>query len=102
MIRRPPRSTLFPYTTLFRSTGPNLFVAIAQFLFPVGVVRNKLVNLGIFHLINKELPVWIGGQCRVACCLNARRHGVGVARPRRLDRKRKRLKSSHAKNSYAV
>src|SRR5256885_3508889 len=24
MIRRPPRSTLFPYTTLFRSTGPDL------------------------------------------------------------------------------
>src|SRR5258708_14574312 len=24
MIRRPPRSTLFPYTTLFRSNGPNL------------------------------------------------------------------------------
>src|SRR3712207_6998721 len=24
MIRRPPRSTLFPYTTLFRSSGPNL------------------------------------------------------------------------------
>ena len=26
MIRRPPRSTLFPYTTLFRSESPNLFV----------------------------------------------------------------------------
>src|SRR2546430_13388473 len=25
MIRRPPRSTLFPYTTLFRSTVPNIF-----------------------------------------------------------------------------
>src|SRR2546422_10358045 len=25
MIRRPPRSTLFPYTTLFRSTGDSLF-----------------------------------------------------------------------------
>src|SRR3712207_8089752 len=27
MIRRPPRSTLFPYTTLFRSTGLALFLA---------------------------------------------------------------------------
>src|SRR2546430_3243429 len=26
MIRRPPRSTLFPYTTLFRSVGLNLFL----------------------------------------------------------------------------
>src|SRR5258707_11940283 len=28
MIRRPPRSTLFPYTTLFRSTGFDLFVTV--------------------------------------------------------------------------
>src|SRR2546429_5857459 len=31
MIRRPPRSTLFPYTTLFRSIGPGLGVACADF-----------------------------------------------------------------------
>src|SRR5688572_31795373 len=30
MIRRPPRSTLFPYTTLFRSTAPRLSVPIAS------------------------------------------------------------------------
>src|SRR2546429_4747769 len=29
MIRRPPRSTLFPYTTLFRSTGGKLYVAVS-------------------------------------------------------------------------
>src|SRR5258705_12238940 len=29
MIRRPPRSTLFPYTTLFRSAGPQLLEALA-------------------------------------------------------------------------
>src|SRR3712207_8576766 len=29
MIRRPPRSTLFPYTTLFRSRGPDLVVVAA-------------------------------------------------------------------------
>src|ERR687895_1883961 len=37
MIRRPPRSTLFPYTTLFRSrpAGPGQYYwRIAQFLFP--------------------------------------------------------------------
>src|SRR5258708_24475773 len=28
MIRRPPRSTLFPYTTLFRSQGPQVFIRI--------------------------------------------------------------------------
>src|SRR5258708_9934596 len=31
MIRRPPRSTLFPYTTLFRSPFKNLHVALAFF-----------------------------------------------------------------------
>src|SRR5438270_6104117 len=30
MIRRPPRSTLFPYTTLFRSLGQGLFAAHGQ------------------------------------------------------------------------
>src|SRR5256885_11947002 len=30
MIRRPPRSTLFPYTTLFRSTGPGIRVRAQQ------------------------------------------------------------------------
>ncbi len=30
MIRRPPRSTLFPYTTLFRSKLPNLFKPLKE------------------------------------------------------------------------
>src|SRR3712207_9525719 len=30
MIRRPPRSTLFPYTTLFRSKGTNIFVTVTK------------------------------------------------------------------------
>src|SRR3712207_8317594 len=40
MIRRPPRSTLFPYTTLFRSglVGMTLFV-VAFYIYPMGVVR---------------------------------------------------------------
>src|SRR5256885_9980758 len=32
MIRRPPRSTLFPYTTLFRSAGPSRAILYQQFL----------------------------------------------------------------------
>src|SRR5256885_8253470 len=38
MIRRPPRSTLFPYTTLFRSVAP-------LFLRPVGIAVDGLVEL---------------------------------------------------------
>src|SRR2546430_3074222 len=36
MIRRPPRSTLFPYTTLFRSEGERVFVEKARFDPPLG------------------------------------------------------------------
>src|SRR3712207_9400898 len=43
MIRRPPRSTLFPYTTLFRSTGKRhpLLLTAGEFLrTPLGEVRH--------------------------------------------------------------
>src|SRR3712207_8565344 len=44
MIRRPPRSTLFPYTTLFRSRqGPH---HVAQKLSTTGVPRNELRRTG--------------------------------------------------------
>src|SRR5437899_8573995 len=41
MIRRPPRSTLFPYTTLFRSVDRNFFCARAQDFFSVGYAANS-------------------------------------------------------------
>src|SRR3712207_8833418 len=41
MIRRPPRSTLFPYTTLFRSGGQEKLLAAG----------------GIFHVVGMELPL---------------------------------------------
>src|SRR5947209_12334047 len=81
MIRRPPTSTLFPYTTLFRS----LLVNHPQ---PQNGVppraRNKVVSEGS----NRRQR------------LNDRRTSVGTAR--RLDRKSTRLNSSHANISYAV
>src|SRR3712207_7680279 len=83
MIRRPPRSTLFPYTTLFRSLdavlvrdGDELEVRPAL----VGDVRDR-------------------GQVLA----DALRDGTGHAgRCRDLDRKSTRLNSSHANISYAV
>src|SRR3989454_6307334 len=42
MIRRPPRSTLFPYTTLFRSLGVMVFVAILLHKLPEGVTISSL------------------------------------------------------------
>src|SRR2546430_2987357 len=51
MIRRPPRSTLFPYTTLFRSRLDYLAVADPITLDEVRSVRGRVVLL---------LAVWIG------------------------------------------
>src|SRR3712207_8919997 len=81
MIRRPPRSTLFPYTTLFRSRDAEL--ARGEVLVQVG------------HLS--------AGEARAPCVgghpLRARRHEREL---RRQDRKSTRLNSSHANLSYAV
>src|SRR3712207_7949907 len=85
MIRRPPRSTLFPYTTLFRSTflsrGRVVLEAGWRRLYPDGVGGRK----------EKEPPVLptvsVGQEWAVA----------KVA-----DRKSTRLNSSHANISYAV
>src|SRR3712207_8004276 len=82
MIRRPPRSTLFPYTTLFRST---LFPNAAQPTLGVFVERQ---TLGLAALVEAEVQV-------VA--------PIGLPPwPLQQDRKSTRLNSSHANISYAV
>src|SRR5690349_23366135 len=73
MIRRPPRSTLFPYTTLFRSVGPQAREGRAV----------SGVHLGELGPVESELR-------RVS------------RRVRALDRKSTRLNSSHVEISYAV
>src|SRR3989442_9374991 len=74
MIRRPPRSTLFPYTTLFRSDLPGLVAERAGE--PVGAATYRL------H----------GEECELATL-----HSLV-----RGDRKSTRLNSSHVRISYAV
>src|SRR2546421_7174338 len=88
MIRRPPRSTLFPYTTLFRSHFLRAFERFAQ--------RERFLPL-------------TRGEVAVA---HARRETIGFARRRHaddldaeaelVDRKSTRLNSSHDQISYAV
>src|SRR3712207_8975666 len=77
MIRRPPRSTLFPYTTLFRSE--------------VGQERQRLPAPlgGVLLGAQQHDGRAVGQRCRV-------RGG------HRRDRKSTRLNSSHANISYAV
>src|SRR3712207_8585431 len=86
MIRRPPRSTLFPYTTLFRSAGLHSLDSheLAVWLERVEA-GNLYVNRGITGAIVQRQP--FGGW---------KRSSVGA------DRKSTRLNSSHANISYAV
>src|SRR3712207_7876203 len=79
MIRRPPRSTLFPYTTLFRS----LAVLLAQVLDRVDRAHDKADQRA-----DRHRHVDVEALLREALI--------------RLDRKSTRLNSSHANISYAV
>src|SRR2546428_10270508 len=81
MIRRPPRSTLFPYTTLFRSTRRALTL----------IDRGK-EPFEAGRLANQENPGRSAGNGSVMRC-------IPVALR---DRKSTRLNSSHDQISYAV
>src|SRR5258708_19748083 len=78
MIRRPPRSTLFPYTTLFRSLSSS----------SGGV---EAVDKSVFHFC-----------CRIIPCLAVVAASTGPSHISSLDRKSTRLNSSHQIISYAV
>src|SRR3712207_8292995 len=100
MIRRPPRSTLFPYTTLFRSGDRDLEPGVA-----LGVL---VVEVGQLVVDGRVDPLLLQQRDRLGPpfdVLDLRagllRHLVPVA-GQRLDRKSTRLNSSHANISYAV
>src|SRR5260221_3851203 len=78
MIRRPPRSTLFPYTTLFRSVAP-------------GVLLRASWSEG-FALASDFAKYALG----------AARLDPNIFRQTEVDRKSTRLNSSHTVISYAV
>src|SRR3712207_7681453 len=92
MIRRPPRSTLFPYTTLFRSALAEGIHARA--VRPVGAARRQRRQ--------RE------GHDRAGHAALARHRALALApagerrQCLRRDRKSTRLNSSHANISYAV
>src|SRR2546430_5388424 len=78
MIRRPPRSTLFPYTTLFRS--------------PIDIRRSLLQRAELVQvvIVRDGAPELIIGE------------DLEAVREAFLDRKSTRLNSSHSQISYAV
>src|SRR5256885_12231775 len=92
MIRRPPRSTLFPYTTLFRSTGFRIF-CFAFNIEPFGVDPCRSAR----NLENGELVS--SRHDPLKCCVLCIASSVEIAD---LDRKSTRLNSSHLVISYAV
>src|SRR3712207_7035859 len=104
MIRRPPRSTLFPYTTLFRSVGvsiahPGLLLVIgvlSAFTFSalgtmVGALATRVEHISFLANVVIQPLAFLGGVF----------YSVGML-PEAVDRKSTRLNSSHANISYAV
>src|SRR3712207_8832926 len=93
MIRRPPRSTLFPYTTLFRSKllkGAVVGIVAGVFAVFALVYLVHSLSWGLFALVSDDINfVWLGYLIAGGLLLL-------------LDRKSTRLNSSHANISYAV
>src|SRR5437667_6675797 len=88
MTRRPPRSTLFPYTTLFRSGFRPLGLVLGSSIYHVGLQIGRWGS-------NQELDV----------LSQAMYHARELAMSRmeaEADRKSTRLNSSHITSSYAV
>src|SRR5690606_40357639 len=85
-LRRPPRSTLFPYTTLFRSIERmiSLFWAL--------VVKSSLCEQSTFSTLMGSLRRKLSDACSMS----------KLSRQTWIDRKSTRLNSSHVKISYAV
>src|SRR3712207_8037718 len=83
MIRRPPRSTLFPYTTLFRSDD-------------LAVYRTMRRRIAI------PVPAGAQGPLTVRMTINTEREDLPPGGALPADRKSTRLNSSHANISYAV
>src|SRR5687768_17986956 len=80
MIRRPPRSTLFPYTTLFRSESFGTAEPGTQGTIPIGTLGTPgTIGTGVFGPISQAEQYFLMG-----------------------DRKSTRLNSSHGYISYAV
>src|SRR3712207_7904634 len=98
MIRRPPRSTLFPYTTLFRSIADRalqVFLHLAQRLRQLALDRlEDALALDVLVLALVEV--------RRGAVILLVQAPVDLHRLARRDRKSTRLNSSHANISYAV
>src|SRR3712207_8894817 len=98
MIRRPPRSTLFPYTTLFRSKGESRQLGLSSILqlHTCSAPRHSSPSGPLLATLcpHHHVPCW-------PLSAGVLRRASPLAGPPR-DRKSTRLNSSHANISYAV
>src|SRR5256885_2398358 len=93
MIRRPPRSTLFPYTTLSRSRSASDSEAPVDYLYEPSAQE----------ILNQLLPRYVEVQVyRALLESNAAEHAARMTAMDTADRKSTRLNSSHLVISYAV
>src|SRR2546427_8797386 len=109
MIRRPPRSTLFPYTTLFRSAhglmGPDLMARMQAHAerFETEVIFDHIHTADL-----SQRPFKLIGDSHEYTCdaliisTGATAKYLGIPTEDELDRKSTRLNSSHSQISYAV
>src|SRR2546430_8705180 len=101
MIRRPPRSTLFPYTTLFRSeSSSGCIIAEMRWCAEGGLVE-EVVQVRLHGARRQDVRC---GHSRAKCGpegAERARQPIDTA-GRRIDRKSTRLNSSHSPISYAV
>src|SRR5690554_7676567 len=103
MIRRPPRSTLFPYTTLFRSAHPNTLTgSIGVFgmlpntqglLNKIGVTTDRVTTNDFSDFPALDRPFNASEKALMQAYIE-RFYGIF------LDRKSTRLNSSHVRISY--
>src|SRR3712207_7232887 len=98
MIRRPPRSTLFPYTTLFRSAMVTLLI-----LFGFGMrwsQKNQVKKQAARD--SRRYSIYLKNQDRELARSGELQHEALARLYPATDRKSTRLNSSHANISYAV
>src|SRR2546428_12899922 len=102
MIRRPPRSTLFPYTTLFRSNplvdlrvNVEGTVNVLQLCLKYRVPRLLYASSMTVYGTSEQLPTPESAPCAPISYYGITKYEMG-------DRKSTRLNSSHDQISYAV
>src|SRR5205814_10703592 len=95
---RPPQSTLFPYTTLFRSQGntPTIVTHADGFIFYCNInmfpkTHGMFINTVVYHLFKKD----INSIIRAAAVSQFTDVHTGAKADMLLDRKSTRLNSSH-------